>query len=68
VPGDVTALLQKWSGGDRAAVNELTPMYTELRRLAHGYLRRERRDHTLRSTELVHEAYLRLVDQEKASW
>lgn len=63
MPGQVTELLQKWSGGDAAAVNELTPLvYTELRRLAHRHLRRERPDHTLQSTELVHEAYLRLVD------
>ncbi len=69
MPGDVTGLLQKWSAGDAAAVNELTPLvYTELRRLAHRQLRRERPDHTLRSTELVHEAYLRLVDQKLANW
>src|SRR5260370_24194092 len=67
--GDVTGLLRKWSEGDAAAVDELTPLvYSELRRLAHRYLRRERADHTLRSTELVHEAYLRLVDQKQASW
>jgi RNA polymerase sigma factor (TIGR02999 family) len=69
VPGDVTGLLQKWSAGDAAAVNELTPLvYTELRRLAHRQLRRERPDHTLRSMDLVHEAYLRLVDQKMANW
>jgi RNA polymerase sigma factor (TIGR02999 family) len=67
--GDVTGLLRKWSQGDGAAVDELTPLvYSELRRLAHRYLRRERADHSLRSTELVHEAYLRLVDQKQASW
>jgi len=68
-PGDVTALLQRWSHGDRAAVDQLTPLvYTELRRLARNYLRRERPDHTLRSSDLVHEAYLRLVDQRDARW
>jgi RNA polymerase sigma factor (TIGR02999 family) len=69
VPGDVTALLQEWSQGHGAAIDKLTPLvYTELRRLAHRYMRRERTDHTLRSTELVHEAYLRLVDQKQARW
>jgi RNA polymerase sigma factor (TIGR02999 family) len=67
--GDVTALLQRWSHGDRAAVEQLTPLvYTELRRLARNYLCRERPDHTLRSSELVHEAYLRLVEQREARW
>jgi RNA polymerase sigma factor (TIGR02999 family) len=63
-PGDVTRLLQSWSYGDKKALNELVPLvYRELRRLAAAYLRRERRDHTLAPTALVHEAYLRLVDQ-----
>jgi RNA polymerase sigma factor (TIGR02999 family) len=63
-PGDVTRLLQHWSCGDKEALNELVPLvYRELRRLAAAYLRRERRDHTLQPTALVHEAYLRLVDQ-----
>src|SRR5260370_1651332 len=67
--GDVTGRLRKWSQGDGAAVDQLTALvYSELRRLAHRYLRRERADHSLRSTELVHEAYLRLVDQKQASW
>jgi RNA polymerase sigma factor (TIGR02999 family) len=67
--GDVTILLQRWSHGDAAAVGELTPLvYTELSRLAHRRLRRERADHTLRSTDLVHEAYLKLVDQKQARW
>src|SRR5215467_7442051 len=65
-PGDVTRLLLAWSQGDRTALDQLIPhVYSELRRLAAGYLRRERRDHTLRPTGLVHEAYLRLVDQDK---
>lgn len=62
--GDVTRLLQSWSGGDREALNELVPIiHGELRRLAAASLRRERRDHTLQPTALLHEAYLRLVDQ-----
>ena len=63
-PGDVTRLLQSWSGGDKKALGELVPfVYRELRGLAAAYIRRERRDHTLQATALVHEAYLRLVDQ-----
>jgi RNA polymerase sigma factor (TIGR02999 family) len=69
MPGDVTVLLQKWSLGDPAAAEQLAALvYAELRRLAHRYLRRERPDHTLRSAELVHEAYLRMVDQKHANW
>jgi RNA polymerase sigma factor (TIGR02999 family) len=63
-PGDVTRLLQSWSGGDQKALGELVPLvYRELRGLAAAYIRRERRDHTLQPTALVHEAYLRLADQ-----
>src|SRR5260221_2235569 len=66
---DVTGLLRKCRQGDGAAAEELTPLlYLELRRLAHRFLRRERVDHSLQSTELVHEAYLRLVDQKQAGW
>jgi RNA polymerase sigma factor (TIGR02999 family) len=61
-PGQITVLLQHWRQGDEEALNALVPIvYKELRRLAHYYLRGERSDHTLQSTELVHEAYLRLV-------
>lgn len=68
-PADVTALLRKWTAGDKSAIEQLTPLiYGELRRLAHRHLRRERRDHTLQSTALVHEAWLRLVDQKQAQW
>jgi RNA polymerase sigma factor (TIGR02999 family) len=64
----VTQLLQDASAGKEGAVDALFPIvYAELRRLAASYLRKERPDHTLQSTALVHEAYLRLVDQ-KASW
>ena len=63
-PGDVTQLLHSWSGGDKQALDQLVPLvYRELRSLAAGYIRRERRDHTLQPTALVHEAFLRLVDQ-----
>jgi RNA polymerase sigma factor (TIGR02999 family) len=62
-----TRLLLRWRNGDRGAFDELLPLvYDELRRLARGYLRRERVEHTLQSTALVHEAYLRLVDQNVA--
>ena len=66
---EVTALLRDWSGGDRDALERLMPLvYQELRRLAASYLRVERPDHTLQPTALVHEAYLRLVDQRGVSW
>jgi RNA polymerase sigma factor (TIGR02999 family) len=66
---EVTALLRDWSGGDRAALERLMPLvYQELRRLAASYLRVERPDHTLQPTALVHEAYLRLVDQRGVNW
>jgi len=68
-PSHVTELLQAWGGGDPAALNELVPLiYDELRRLAKHYLRRERPDHTLQPTALVHEAYLRLVDTNNMRW
>jgi hypothetical protein len=65
----VTDLLTRWSQGDDAALAELTPMvYEELRRLAHHYMKRERPDHTLQTTALVNEAYLRLADQTNPQW
>ena len=68
-PGDVTRLLVAWSKGDRDALEELIPVvYGELRRIAGRYLRHERPDHTLQPTVLVHEAYLKLVDQDRARW
>jgi len=68
--GEVTALLLRWQGGsDEEATAELMPLvYDELRRVARAYLQRERKDHTLQATALVHEAYLRLVDDTKLSW
>jgi RNA polymerase sigma factor (TIGR02999 family) len=66
---DVTRLLINWTNGDKTALEALMPMvYGELHRLARRYLRRERSDHTLQSTALVHEAYLRLVDQKGVQW
>jgi RNA polymerase sigma factor (TIGR02999 family) len=68
-PKEVTQLLVAWGNGDPHALQELMPLvYRELRRLAHGHLRRERPDHTLQTTALVHEAYLRLVDQQETNW
>jgi len=66
---DVTELLRAWSDGDPAARDRLIPLvYEDLRRRAAAYLRRERRGHTLQPTALVHEAYLRLVDQRRPAW
>lgn len=66
---DLTQLLQRWAEGDRDALDRLMPLvYGELRRLANFYLQQERPDHTLQPTALVHEAYLRLVDQRNARW
>ena len=66
---EVTLLLAKWAKGNQEALNELTPLvYKELRQLAASYLRKERQGHTLQPTALVHEAYLRLVDQSNPSW
>ena len=66
---EVTRILHEWSRGDSAAVERLLPLvYDELRRLARGYFHGERRDHTLQPTALVHEAYVRLVDQTRVSW
>ena len=65
---NVTQLLVAWNDGDAAARDELIPLvYAELHRLAQAYLRRERRGHTLQSAALVHEAFLRLVDQ-RVAW
>jgi RNA polymerase sigma-70 factor, ECF subfamily len=66
---DVTSLLKRYSNGDQDALTELIPqLYDELRRLASSYLQSERVDHTLQTTALVHEAYLRLVDQRRVEW
>jgi len=68
-PHEVTQLLAEWSHGDNAALAELTPLvYEELRRLAHHYMEGQRPDHTLQTTALVSEAYLRLADQTNPNW
>jgi RNA polymerase sigma factor (TIGR02999 family) len=68
-PQDVTALLVGWSRGDSGALSQLVPLvYAELRRIASRQLGRERVGHTLQPTALVHEVYLRLVDQRQADW
>ena len=68
-PRDITALLLDWTGGDRQALDRLLPLvYDELRRIAARQLRRERAGHTLQPTALVHEAYVKLVDQRHVDW
>jgi RNA polymerase sigma factor (TIGR02999 family) len=65
----ITELLQRWSGGDREAFGQLVPLvYDELHRVAAGYLRAERREHTLQATALVNEAYLRLATSQPVPW
>jgi RNA polymerase sigma factor (TIGR02999 family) len=67
--GNVTRLLLSWSKGDHAALEQMLPLvYQELRRIALNHMRRERVDHTLQPTALVHEAYLRLVEQKNVHW
>jgi len=66
---DVSTLLRAWSEGDQSALKGLTPIvYDELHRLAHRYLERERPGHTLQTTALVNEAYIRLVDYKRMQW
>ena len=66
---DVTALLSKLTQGNQGAAEKLIPVvYDELKRLARSYMRHERPDHTLQTTALVHEAYLKLVRQEVVHW
>jgi RNA polymerase sigma factor (TIGR02999 family) len=68
-PHRVTQLLQQWSHGDDSALADLTPLvYEELRRLAHHYMEPQRPNHTLQTTALVNEAYLRLADQTNPNW
>lgn len=69
MPADVTQLLADWSQGKEQAFDQLAPaVYDELRRLAARYLSRERAGHTLQPTALVHEAFLRLIDQSRVEW
>src|ERR1700759_2046590 len=66
---EVTQLLGDWSGGDERALEKLVPLVQpELHRLAHHYMSRERAGHTLQTTAILNEAYLRLVDNPKPSW
>lgn len=66
---EVTLLLAEWAKGNKQALDDLTPLvYRELRQLAASYLRKERQGHTLQPTALVHEAYVRLVDQSNPTW
>ncbi len=67
-PRDVTGLLLEWQQGDAAALDKLTPLiYDELRRMAHRYVNRERNGHTLQTTELVNEAYARLLGRSEGN-
>ena len=66
---DLSKLLRAWSAGDQSALNGLTPIvYGELRRLAHRYMERERPGHTLQTSALVNEAYIRLIDWKNVRW
>jgi len=68
-PTEVSRLLVDWGKGDRAALDELIPLvYDELRSLAGRYMRRENQGHTLQTSALINEAYLRLVDQKSVQW
>jgi RNA polymerase sigma factor (TIGR02999 family) len=67
--GEVSGLLRAWSDGDRAALDKLTPIvYDELHRLAQSYMKRERTGHSLQTSALVNEAYMRLVDYKNMQW
>ena len=69
LPDNISELLDAWSGGDREAWDRLVPLvYEELRGQAHRYLRRERDNHTLQTTALVHETYLKLIEQRVMRW
>lgn len=68
-PKEITQLLLNWRAGDRMALDELVPLVqTELKRLARNYMRRQRIGHTLQTTALVNEAFIRLVDSDKVNW
>src|SRR3954470_18294899 len=69
VQTNITELLRAWNGGDQDVTNELLPLiYDELHKRAAAYMRRERKNHTLQPTALVHEAYLKLLDQQNNDW
>ena len=68
-PGDISVYLRAWSDGDQCALDRMTPVvYKELHRLAGRYLKRERAGHSLQTTALVNEAYIRLVDYKRMHW
>ena len=68
-PHEITQLLAEWGNGNQTALDKLYPLvYDELRRMAHRYMSRERKGHTLQTTALINEAYLRLVDQRNVHW
>lgn len=68
-PHEITQLLAEWSDGNQTALDKLYPLvYDELHRMANRYMNRERKDHTLQTTALIHEAYVRLVDQKHVHW
>jgi len=68
-PEEITQLLVAWGSGDKEALDKLMPfVYDELRRLAKNYMRNQRSDHTLQTTALVNEAYMRLIDSNKVRW
>jgi len=69
IPQEITQLLLSWSKGDKTALDQLVPLvYPELRRLAQRYMRRENSLHTLQTSALINEAYLRIVDQQEVQW
>jgi RNA polymerase sigma factor (TIGR02999 family) len=66
---EVSQLLRAWSDGDRTALDKLVPLiYDELRRMARRYMDHQQAGHTLQTTALIHEAYLKLIDQKEAHW
>src|ERR671912_2584306 len=68
-PKEITQLLVAWGEGDRSALEELAPLvHSELRRLAHHYMSRERPGHTLQTSALINEAYIRLIDWKNVRW
>jgi RNA polymerase sigma-70 factor (ECF subfamily) len=68
-PSEITQLLVEWGNGNQGALEKLLPLVErELHRLAHSYMRREDPDHTLQTTALINETYLRLIDQRKVQW
>jgi RNA polymerase sigma factor (TIGR02999 family) len=68
-PSEITELLVSWCEGDQSSLEKLLPLVEkELHRIAHRYMRRENQDHTLQTTALVNEAFLRLVDQDRVRW